>query len=77
MALETPSRPPPFMANAILNFHFDYLTTSLSFSHELVKFCCIFVQAALDIVDIVTQIHKCLSVSTVQTESEMFRFGNC
>ena len=30
MALETPSRPPPaFMANAILNFHFDYLTTSL------------------------------------------------
>ena len=30
MALETPSRPPPFMANAILNFHFDYLTPSLS-----------------------------------------------
>ena len=31
MALETPSRPPPpFMANAILNFHFDYLNTSLS-----------------------------------------------
>ena len=30
VALETPSRPlPPFMANAILNFHFDYLTTSL------------------------------------------------
>ena len=29
MALETPSRPLPFMANAILNFHFDYLTTSL------------------------------------------------
>ena len=29
MALETPSRPPPFMANAILNFHFDYLTPSL------------------------------------------------
>ena len=25
MALETP----PFMANAILNFHFDYLTPSL------------------------------------------------
>ena len=23
------SRPPPFMANAILNFHFDYLTPSL------------------------------------------------
>ena len=33
VALETPSRPPPFMANAILNFHFDYLTTSLSESH--------------------------------------------
>ena len=32
MALETPSRPPPppFMANAILNFHFDYLTPSLN-----------------------------------------------
>ena len=32
MAHENPSRPPspPFMANAILNFHFDYLTTSLS-----------------------------------------------
>ena len=31
MALETPSRsPPPFMANAILNFHFDYLTPSLT-----------------------------------------------
>ena len=30
MALETPSRPPtPFMANAILNFHFDFLTPSL------------------------------------------------
>ena len=31
VALETPSRPlPPFMANAILNFHFDFLTPSLS-----------------------------------------------
>ena len=30
VALETPSRPPPpFMANAILNFHFDYWHTSL------------------------------------------------
>ena len=30
-----PSRdPPPFMANAILNFHFDYLTTSLSCQHK-------------------------------------------
>ena len=29
MALETPSRPPPFMANAILNFHFDFLKPSL------------------------------------------------
>ena len=29
VALETPSRPPPFMANTILNFHFDYLHTSL------------------------------------------------
>ena len=31
VALETPSRPPPFMANAILNFHFDFLTTSLMY----------------------------------------------
>ena len=31
MANETPSRPPPpFMANAILNFHFDYLNPSLT-----------------------------------------------
>ena len=30
MANETPSRPPPIMANAILNFHFDYLHTSLT-----------------------------------------------
>ena len=29
MALETPSRPPPFMANTILNFHFDYPQPSL------------------------------------------------
>ena len=29
MALETPSRPPPLMANTILNFHFDYWNTSL------------------------------------------------
>ena len=30
VALETPSRPPPLMANTILNCHFDYLITSLS-----------------------------------------------
>ena len=31
MANETPSRPPPsFMANAILNFHFDFLNPSLT-----------------------------------------------
>ena len=30
MANETPSRPPPFMANAILNFHFDFPGTSLT-----------------------------------------------
>ena len=37
MANETPSRPPPppLMANAILNFHFDFLTPSLSLSKEL------------------------------------------
>ena len=29
VALETPSRSPPFMANTILNFHFDYWNTSL------------------------------------------------
>ena len=31
MANETPSRPPPFMANAILNFHFDFLHPSLRY----------------------------------------------
>ena len=30
MANETPSRPPPLMANAIKNFHFDFLKPSLS-----------------------------------------------
>ena len=39
MANETPSRPPPFMANAILNFHFDYLHTSLSKSTKTISFC--------------------------------------
>ena len=29
VALETGLDPPPFMANAILNFHFDYLNSSL------------------------------------------------
>ena len=27
------SRPPPFVANAILNFHFDFLTPSLIAKH--------------------------------------------
>ena len=36
MALETPSRPPPFMAKSILNFHFDYLTPSLTNFHDKV-----------------------------------------
>ena len=37
MALETPSRPPPpFMANAILNFHFDFLKPSLSSNHTII-----------------------------------------
>ena len=30
VALESPRDPPPFMANTILNFNFDYLTTRLS-----------------------------------------------
>ena len=30
VALETPSRPPPFMPNTILNFHFDYWHPSLT-----------------------------------------------
>ena len=40
VALETP---PPFMANAILNFHFDFLTPSLSvntFVYLLQTYCC-------------------------------------
>ena len=28
------STPPPFMANAILNFHFDFLTPSLRFFNQ-------------------------------------------
>ena len=37
MALETPSRPPPpFMANAILNFHFDFLNPSLKLMAKFV-----------------------------------------
>ena len=34
VALETPSRPPPFMAKASLNFYLDYLTPSLTGRHE-------------------------------------------
>ena len=37
MANETPSRPPPLMANAILNFHFDFLTPSLKCILETFK----------------------------------------
>ena len=33
MALNPGLDPPPFMANAILNFHFDYLNPSLSYLH--------------------------------------------
>ena len=41
VALETPSRPPPFMANAILNFHFDFLNPSLTVktSFQVSLFC--------------------------------------
>ena len=35
VALETPSGPPPFMANTILIFHFDYPHPSLIADHEL------------------------------------------
>ena len=37
MANETPSRPPPFMGNAILNFHFDFLHPSLSDDWKTLK----------------------------------------
>ena len=33
LALETGLDPPPFMANAILNFHFDYLNPSLRYNY--------------------------------------------
>ena len=40
-----PRDPPPFMANAILNFHFDFLTPSLMWNFEqfssLITHCCI------------------------------------
>ena len=40
MANETPSKPPsPFMANAILNFHFDYVTPSLILKADICAFC--------------------------------------
>ena len=48
VALETPfETPPPFMANAILNFHFDFLNTSLmtrraSVQNEMKKLIAIF-----------------------------------
>ena len=34
VALETGLDPPPFMANAILNFHFDFLNPSLRLSDK-------------------------------------------
>ena len=45
MANETPSRPPPFMANAILNFHFDYVTTSLNNNASMSHNCVILQQS--------------------------------
>ena len=42
VALETPLRPPPFMANAILNFHFDFPHTSLILSKPKIKVLCSF-----------------------------------
>ena len=39
MALETPSRPPPLMANAIKNFHFDFLKPSLRNFHHRINIC--------------------------------------
>ena len=35
MANETPSRPPPLMANAIKNFHFDFLHPSLTINERI------------------------------------------
>ena len=46
MANETPSRPPPFMANAILNFHFDYLNPSLSSAQNVCLCVCIYFNIA-------------------------------
>ena len=36
-----PQDPPPFMANAILNFHFDYLNPSLSVVAARAVFSCV------------------------------------
>ena len=36
VALETGLDPPPFMANAIFNFHFDFLNTSLRYSDSYI-----------------------------------------
>ena len=42
VALETPSRPPPFMAKDILNFHFDYLKASLRWYRVSMGLLCLY-----------------------------------
>ena len=39
---------PPFMANAILNFHFDFLTPSLSLSMDVFSSIAVFCSLCLD-----------------------------
>ena len=83
VALETPSRPPPFMANTILNFHFDYLHTSLrlgtwqwptvyllpTFPTSLVNFSFSFLMALM-----VTKMMISNSSCTLRVDSKEFNF---
>ena len=58
VALETPSRPPPFMANAILNFHFDY-------PHPSLRLYLLNIQAILDVF-LTVFVFMCVHVNRVE-----------
>ena len=71
MANETPSRPtPPFMANAILNFHFDYLNPSLS-CLALISF------RLLQVKSISLSISKCIIQTSWKVLSGLFHLDHC
>ena len=53
MANETPSRPPPLMANAIKNFHFDYRHPSLIIFTIILGIVNAIINAPIVIIDII------------------------